>query len=287
MDLHTMQKVVILILVAFAAAELAAGRFLFRRETTLKDAVLDGVSVVAIPGLIVPFVLVTAAGVAERIAPGSRGALGHLPGWVMFGVLLVADDLSQYLWHRLSHESWLFPLHRAHHSATYLSVRVVYRNNLVYYLLMPGLWFSAFLLYWGFAPVYAWYAVAKIAVIAGAHSSLPWDAPLYTWPPTRRLMWLVERVISTPATHAAHHGLNAGDGITHYRGNYGNFLFLWDVLFGTALITRRRPAAFGLEDLEPVGLIRELVIPVPARRLGAAGGGPGQIPGDNSAPPNP
>ena len=35
--------------------------------------------------------------------------------------------------------------------------------------------------------------------------------------------------------------------MTHYRGNYGNFLFLWDVMFGTAKITRRRPDTFGVE----------------------------------------
>jgi sterol desaturase/sphingolipid hydroxylase (fatty acid hydroxylase superfamily) len=38
------------------------------------------------------------------------------------------------------------------------------------------------------------------------------------------------------------------DGIGHYTGNYGNLLFLWDMLFGTARITRRYPPAFGLTD---------------------------------------
>ena len=41
-------------------------------------------------------------------------------------------------------------------------------------------------------------------------------------------MWVVERVISTPATHAAHHGFSESDGVTHYHGNFGNFLFLWE-----------------------------------------------------------
>lgn len=44
------------------------------------------------------------------------------------------------------------------------------------------------------------------------------------------LAWLVERVISTPSTHFAHHGLTAEDGISHPNGNYGNLLFLLDVL---------------------------------------------------------
>ena len=62
------------------------------------------------------------------------------------------------------------------------------------------------------------------------------------------LAWLVERTISTPATHFAHHALVQDDGIGHYTGNYGNLLFVWDVLFGTARITRRYPPLVGLVD---------------------------------------
>lgn len=64
-----------------------------------------------------------------------------------------------------------------------------------------------------------------------------------------------------------HHGLHLSDGVTHYHGNYGNFLFLWDVLFGTAKITRRRPEAYGIEGLEPIPVANELLWPVPAREL--------------------
>lgn len=224
---------------------------------------LDVACALAIPLLIVPAIFTAVPLLAEALAPASAGALAGLPAVAMFVLLLIGDDLSQYLWHRLSHSSWLYPLHRAHHSARYLSVRVVYRNNLVYYALMPSLWISALLVYWGFGAVYPVYIIAKMLVITGAHSSVPWDATLYRRAP--RLMWVVERLISTPATHAAHHGLHESDGVTHYRGNYGNFLFLWDVLFGTAHITRQRPADYGIEGLEPVPLWAELLVPVPAR----------------------
>jgi sterol desaturase/sphingolipid hydroxylase (fatty acid hydroxylase superfamily) len=179
----------------------------------------------------------------------------------MAGILLVADDMTQYWWHRLSHTRWLYPLHRAHHSAAYMSVRIVYRNNLVYYAMMPGVWISGLLIHWGFGPVYAVYGVIKLGVIIAAHSSVAWDEPLYRHPVTARLMWVVERVISTPSTHSAHHGLNASDGVTNYKGNYGNLLFLWDVIFGTALITRKRPAAYGIEGIAPVSVGREFLLP--------------------------
>jgi sterol desaturase/sphingolipid hydroxylase (fatty acid hydroxylase superfamily) len=136
---------------------------------------------------------------------------------------------------------------------------------------MPGIWLSAILVYQGLGATYAVYIIAKMAVIIGAHSSVPWDAPLYDRFP--RLMWLVERVISTPATHSAHHGLHEADGVTHYKGNYGNFLFLWDVLFGTARITRQRPETFGIEGLAPVSLGAELLWLSPSRPASPSNGG--------------
>jgi len=50
---------------------------------------------------------------------------------------------------------WLYKLHRPHHQAEYLSIRIVYRNNIFYYFLMPGLWFSGVLIYLGGGWVYA------------------------------------------------------------------------------------------------------------------------------------
>ena len=193
-------------------------------------------------------VLAGSTALCAWLLPDQRGALAHWPWWAMTGVLLVADDFTQYLWHRLSHSSLLWPLHRAHHSAAYMSVRVVYRNNALYYALMPGLWLGGVLVYLGFGWVYAVYSVIKIAVIIGAHSSWRWDEALYQRPALRPLMWLLERTISTPATHHAHHALRDDDGIGHYRGNYGNLLFIWDLLLGTGRITRRYPPAYGLAD---------------------------------------
>ena len=251
------------IYVAFFVLEALFGRLLHRDRTTRKDLIVELVSGLVIVGAIIPTTLVAAPRLVEFVWPNSAGAWAHWPGWLMFGVLLVADDLTQYWWHRLSHRvPWLYAFHRAHHSAPYMSVRIVYRNSLVYYALMPGLWLSAALMHLGFGPVYVFYIVAKMTVIIGAHSSVPWDAPLLRWRWSRPLMWVVARVISTPATHAAHHGQYVADGVTHYKGNFGNFLFLWDVLFKTAKITNRRPPSYGLEDVEPADWFQELIWPV-------------------------
>ena len=61
-------------------------------------------------------------------------------------------------------------------------------------------------------------------------------------------MWLVERTLSTPATHWAHHAITNEDGIGNYKGNFGNLLFFWDILFGSAHITQKYPDDVGLID---------------------------------------
>jgi sterol desaturase/sphingolipid hydroxylase (fatty acid hydroxylase superfamily) len=113
---------------------------------------------------------------------------------------------------------------------------------------MPGLWISGVLIYLGFGTVYLVYIVVKLTVILGAHSAVRWDEPLYRIKWLHPLAWLVERTVSTPATHWAHHALTNSDGIGHYKGNFGNMLFLWDMLFGSAHITHQYPANVGLQD---------------------------------------
>ena len=89
-----------------------------------------------------------------------------------------------------------------------------------------------------------------------------WDEPLYKVKWLQPVMWVVERVISTPATHSAHHGKYMADGITHYKGNFGNLLFFWDIVFGTAKITRRYPAEMGVENLPDTSIGEQLIWPI-------------------------
>ena len=87
--------------------------------------------------------------------------------------------------------------------------------------------------------------IMKMTVIYGAHSDIRWDKNLYKIKWLSPLMWIVERTISTPATHFAHHGKYKTDPNTNYKGNYGNFLY---VLFGTALIIQKlNEASFGYQ----------------------------------------
>ncbi len=131
-----------------------------------------------------------------------------------------------------------------------------------YYLTMPAIWFSGILIYLGLGQVYAVYIIIKLSVIIAAHSDLEWDRPLYRVKWLSPIMWVVERTISTPATHHAHHGKHKSDGITNYKGNFGNMLFFWDVLFGTAKITRKYPLEFGVENLPETTVPEQLLWPI-------------------------
>lgn len=238
---------IVIIFLVFAFLEIRSGRF--RRLGAGKDDTrLEVAMSVLLIVFIQPAIFQVEKLVADHYFLAYKNAWSGLPVWAMTLILLVADDMTQYWWHRISHYPFLWPLHRAHHSASYMSLRVVYRNNFFYYAMMPGIWISGVLIYLGFGNVYVGYLLVKMTVIVGAHCAVPWDEMLYQVRWLRPVMWVVERTISTPATHYAHHAITMDDGIGYYKGNYGNLLFFWDVLFGTARITRKYPAQFGLRD---------------------------------------
>lgn len=241
-----------LIMLAFALAEFASGRYK-NFKATRDDAKLELFMFLSLLVFTQPFVFAVTGRLATLWFAQYHNALAGLPWWAMFAILLVGDDMTQYWWHRISHTPALWPLHRAHHTAHYMSIRVTYRNNFFYYLMMPGIWVAGVFVYLGFANVYLVYLVIKLTVILGAHSAVRWDEPLYRVKALSPLMWLLERTVSTPATHWAHHAITNRDGIGYYKGNFGNLLFFWDVLFGTAHITRRYPAQVGLRDDELFG----------------------------------
>ena len=246
--MNLLQNVVLVaIILMFTLAEV----FSRRREpfnATADDTRIELFMFISLLTVTQPVIFWFTGYLSAMAMPAQRGAWAHFPWWAMAGILLVADDLTQYWWHRLSHSPRLWPLHRAHHSAHYMSIRITYRNNFFYYLMMPGLWASGVLVYLGFANAYLVYVTVKLAVIMGAHSAVPWDAPFYRVPWLRPIAWVLERTISTPATHRAHHALTNEDGVGHYKGNFGNLLFIWDLMFGSAKITRLYPAKVGLQD---------------------------------------
>jgi len=240
---------VVMLILGLAGMEVITRRYQNTVHATANDTRLELFMFLSLLAITQPLAIGVTAKLGAWLAPQYQGALADWPWWGMVLLLLLFDDLTQYWWHRASHSPLLWPLHRAHHSAQYMSIRVTFRNNFFYYLMMPGLWFAGALLYLGVGGiVYAVYVVVKLAVILGAHCAWRWDEALYRRPALRPLMWVLERTISTPATHWAHHAITNEDGIGHYKGNFGNLLFVWDMLFGSAKITRHYPSKVGLID---------------------------------------
>ena len=251
------------IFITFALLEFLYTNFFRKKNQRRKDVIVEVIGSSTLTLLTMPGVLYVAGLLAAMVVPEAKDSLAMIPIYAQIGLLLVFDDMTQYWWHRITHSvKWLYELHRPHHDAEYMSIRIVYRNNIFYYLLMPGLWFSGVLIYLGLGQVYAFYIVVKILVICGAHSDIRWDKKLYEIKWLSPIMWVLERTISTPSTHFAHHGQHMDDGVTHYKGNFGNLLFVWDVLFGTAKITRRYPKSIGVEGLEPVSAAHQLLWPL-------------------------
>lgn len=254
---------ILIIFIAFALAEYLFTNLFHKPRQRRKDVIVEVVGTSTLLILTQPLVLLAGGLLVATVAPEARDSLATIPLYAQIGLFLVLDDMAQYWWHRITHSvKWLYELHRPHHDAEYMSIRIVYRNNIFYYFLMPGIWFSGALIYLGLGQVYAFYIVVKLLIICGAHSDLRWDKRLYEIKCLSPLMWVLERTISTPSTHWAHHGQHLDDGVTHYKGNFGNLLFIWDVLFGTAKIRRRYPDSVGVENLEPVSAQHQLLWPL-------------------------
>ncbi|HMS21461.1 sterol desaturase family protein [uncultured Sphingorhabdus sp.] len=254
---------VIAIYLGFGLIELFRSNLFSKPEQCRHDGIVEIVSTIVLIFLTQPSIILFVHWLGTIFAPHYQGALSGLNVFVAIGLFLILDDMMQYWWHRASHSfAWLYNLHRAHHNARYMSIRLVYRNNIIYYAMMPSIWFSAILIYLGLGWIYAGYLVVKMLVIIGAHSDVKWDEPLYKIAWLSPLMWVVERTLSTPATHHAHHGRHASDPAVNYKGNYGNLLFFWDVLFGTAKITRTYPESYGVENLPDATLGQQLLWPI-------------------------
>ena len=255
--------VVMSIYVAFGVLEFFLSDLFAKKEQGRNDGIVEIVSTFVLLVVTQPSIIFFVNYLGTIFAPHLQGALANLNIFAALALFLVLEDMMQYWWHRASHSfSWLYNLHRAHHNARFMSVRLVYRNNIIYYAMMPSLWFAGMLVYLGLGWVYAGYLIVKMLVIIGAHSDVKWDAPLYRIKALSPVMWVVERLISTPATHHAHHGRHAEDPAVNYKGNYGNLLFFWDVLFGTAKITRTYPQSYGVENLPDATLGQQLLWPI-------------------------
>ena len=245
---HFDEKAVVAFLLLFGIAEALLGAYKNSRRTR-HDYMTELVSFPQLTVLIQPGILLIVIFTGRSLFPEMEEQFASVAYGFQFLIFVLIEDLPQYWWHRLAHHSpLLWKFHVAHHASPAMGVGVVFRNAAFYYLFMPNIWFASIAVFLGFGKVYIVYTVLKLLIIIGSHSELRWDSFLYRYKILSPLAWLVEHTISTPATHFAHHGISNEDGISNNNGNFGNMLFIWDQIFGTAKFTRKYPSQFGIEN---------------------------------------
>ena len=145
-----------------------------------------------------------------------------LVGWPVIGVwvaLFLLEDLTYYIFHRLSHERrFWWAAHVNHHSSQHYNLSTALRQTWTGGV--NGSWLPWLALaFLGFPP-------AMIFVQKGI--SLVYQFWIHT-EAVRRLPAPLEYVLNTPSHHRVHHARNP----RYLDRNYGGILIIWDRIFGT------------------------------------------------------
>lgn len=159
-----------------------------------------------------------------RIANLGDAAL--LSSWL---VLLVAEDLSFYWFHRLHHGvRLLWAAHVTHHSSQHFNLSTGFRQTVLTTLTSPVFWAPLALM--GYPP---W-----MILVAQTWSQI-YQFGLHTEAIGR--LGPLESIMNTPSHHRVHHGTN----VPYLDRNHGGIFIVWDRLFGTFEPERER-VVFGL-----------------------------------------
>jgi sterol desaturase/sphingolipid hydroxylase (fatty acid hydroxylase superfamily) len=178
---------------------------------------------------------VAIAAVTKLVTIGALAALyeyrvfdlaGHWWAWV---VLLFAEDLCYYAFHRAHHEvRFLWAAHVNHHSSQRYNLSTALRQSWTTPFTGPIFWMPLALV--GFSPA---------MVITAQAWSLLYQFGLHT--EAVRTLGPLEWIFNTPSHHRVHHGTN----VEYLDRNHAGIFIIWDRLFGTFEPERAR-VAYGL-----------------------------------------
>lgn len=178
--------------------------------------------------------------------PGAKGSLSEYGFWTVFAAYVLIEEYIHYWIHRLSHTiPWLWRLHKPHHAPQHVNLSVSFRENWLWFVIIPNPLLGGLLIFAGhpeaaFAAV-AWKGASEFMV----HSATRWDLVLHKFWLTKPLMRAIEKFITLPDTHHAHHGVGQHG---HGMCNFGSFLFLYDVLHGTAEFPHAKQEGYGMPE---------------------------------------
>lgn len=213
-------------------------------------------------GLMAGWIVVSSTAIAGFVHGALASALGgsHEPAigelasrMLVTLVLFLAYELGYWTDHTLSHRiPFLWEFHKTHHSAevlTPLTIARMHPVDAVVYQNIQGLvlGIAAGAVTWavGRPPDPFEIGGSNLFIVSIGHL---WGHLQHShiWLPFRGI---AGRVLASPAHHQLHHSTNPA----HFNKNMGNFLSLWDWLFGTLLIPdQRQPKLnFGVEPKSP------------------------------------
>jgi sterol desaturase/sphingolipid hydroxylase (fatty acid hydroxylase superfamily) len=249
------------LILLLGAVEFSFG--LYEKKWTKNERILDILSFVFPPLILGPVLAYFGLKFLPHIIPQYKDIFSWVPFIWGFLIIAIADDLTQYWYHRLHHQiPFLWRFHRTHHSAPYMGMAMASRQNIIYTFFFSQIYLTIILVYLGLGYPALFVKALKTLIVTFAHSSIKWDKPFYKYRLLHPVAWVLERLISTPATHHAHHSNSTDDGVGYYKGNFGNMFFLWDVIFGTAHISRQYPKAYGISHYEGDEWYAQLLWPI-------------------------
>ncbi|MBA3540109.1 MAG: sterol desaturase family protein [Deltaproteobacteria bacterium] len=217
----------------------------YAKHDTMASLSMGMINVVIAGGakfLSIPFFIVL---YEHRIAD----VVGALGAWSWL-VLLFAEDVCYYWFHRLHHDvRVLWAAHVNHHSSRHYNLSTALRQPLLTPLTGPIFWAPLPLL--GFPP---WMVLTAQA----------WSLLYQFWLHTEAVdkLGVFEEVMNTPSHHRVHHGKN----VAYLDRNHGGIFIIWDRLFGTFAretekvvyglttdITTYNPLRIGFHEVAAIG----------------------------------
>lgn len=136
------------------------------------DRKIELVCLFTLPTFVQPAVFLVVVWIGKIFFPSYLNHFIDLSiGYQILAFLLLAD-LTRYLWHRLSYQNrFMWKLHRLHHAVEEMGVLVTFRNTMLFYAFMPGIWFSSTLVFLGKGFVYFILFTHQVRVILLAPST--------------------------------------------------------------------------------------------------------------------
>lgn len=215
----------------------------FRRErwrTDVTHLLLNNLLITA--GLFVSIVTL-AITFHPLVSDELQAAVAAQPAWLQFLEAVLIADVAQYWGHRAAHQvPFLWRFHKVHHSIEQMDWlaagrlhpldAVFTRSVTILPLYLLGFTSSTFGAYLGFVVLHAIFIHANVRFRFG---------------PVR---W----VTTTPEFHHWHHA----DEPAAVNKNFAGNLPVLDVLFGTAHLPSRIPAAYGMGERAPDGYVAQM-----------------------------